>query len=319
MRLEQLKYIVEIYHTHSLSQAAKNLSLSQPSLSNALAALEDEWDLKLFHRLATGVIPTEDGERLIPQIALALNELNRLATVRPKPSAFESIQFMAAPAICSGLLPPTIAAFQRQYPHISITVLEVRPEYLLRTLAAAPGYLGISAYDSSIDTLYRSQAESLDFVIEYLYVDQFICCAPPQSPICQQTHLSRDKLKEYTAINYSSLIFGDLDPASDEAPQFPYELYQGANAIGVDNLESLKKLIAAGAGVTVVPRSALYQDAYLNAGLLAALPFEDGQVQFYHHLLFPQKHMLSPVETAFLSQLRQTYAEMEHYFASHPL
>ena len=78
MRLEQLKYVVEIYHTHSLSQAAKNLSLSQPSLSNALAALEEEWGVKLFHRLTTGVIPTEEGERLIPQITEALSELDRL-------------------------------------------------------------------------------------------------------------------------------------------------------------------------------------------------------------------------------------------------
>ena len=87
MRLEQLKYVVEIYHTHSLSQAAKNLSLSQPSLSNALAALEEEWGVKLFHRLTTGVIPTEEGERLIPQITEALSELDRLYAVRSQPSA----------------------------------------------------------------------------------------------------------------------------------------------------------------------------------------------------------------------------------------
>ena len=91
MRLEQLKYVAEIYHTHSLSQAAKNLSLSQPSLSNALAALEEEWGVKLFHRLTTGVIPTEEGERLIPQITEALSELDRLYAVRSQPSAAGSI------------------------------------------------------------------------------------------------------------------------------------------------------------------------------------------------------------------------------------
>ena len=319
MRLEQLKYVLEIYHTHSLSQAAKNLSLSQPSLSNALAALEEEWGLKLFHRLATGVIPTEDGERLIPQISKALAELNRLYSVRSASAAGQTIKLLAAPAICSGLLPPTIAAFQALCPDISLTVMEVRPERMLATLADSPGYLGLSAYDSSIDTLYRTRAEGLDFVIEYLYIDQFICCVPPHSPLVGQTQLSRDKLRQYTAINYSCLIFGALDEASDEAPQFPYDLYQDANAIGVDTLGNLKKLIAADCGVTVLPRTALYQDPYLAAGKLAALPFEEGRVRFYHHLLLPQKHILSPKETPFLNCLRQTYAQMEHYFASHPL
>lgn len=319
MRLDQLKYVLEIYHTHTLSQAAKNLSLSQPSLSNALAALEDEWGVKLFHRLTTGVIPTEEGELLIPQIAEALNELDRLYAVRSQPSAAGSLHLLAAPAICSGLLPPTILAFQKHHPNVSITVLETRPEFLLAELSMLPGYLGLSAYDSSIDTFYRSQAESRDFLIEYLYEDCFICCAPKDSPIIQQKYLSRDKLREYTGINYSSLIFGSLDPASDEVPQFPHELYQDSNAIGVDTLESLKKLIASGAGVSVIPRSALYHDAYLAAGQIAELPFENDRVRFYHHLLLPQKHMLSAIETAFLRELRQTYVQMDVYFASHRL
>lgn len=319
MRLEQLKYVVEIYHTHSLSQAAKNLSLSQPSLSNALAALEEEWGVKLFHRLTTGVIPTEEGELLIPQVAAALNDLTQLYTVRCQPSAADSIHLLAAPAICSGLLPQTILAFQKRYPDVPITILEIRSEYLLEKLSDYPGYLGLCAYDTSIEPHYRSQAESRDFLIELLYLDHFVCCAPAGSALLQQKQLTRETLQPYTAIHYSSLVFGEQLAADEESHQFPLTLYQNSSAIGVDTLESLKKLIASGTGSSILPRCALYRDLYLAAGQITALPFEEDRILFYHHLLLPQKHILSPVETAFIDQLKQSYGEMAAYFSSHPL
>ena len=63
MRLEQLYNIVEVYKSRSMSQAAKNLFISQPSLSASVAALEEELGRKLFIRSSTGVTPTEYGEK----------------------------------------------------------------------------------------------------------------------------------------------------------------------------------------------------------------------------------------------------------------
>ena len=50
MRIEQLKYVVEIAKTKSINQAAANLYLSQPNLSKAVKALEEELGCVLIQR-----------------------------------------------------------------------------------------------------------------------------------------------------------------------------------------------------------------------------------------------------------------------------
>ena len=65
MRLEQLQYVVEIDKTRSISKAAKNLYITQPSISAAISALEKELNIKIFERTKNGVDPTPEGEKIV--------------------------------------------------------------------------------------------------------------------------------------------------------------------------------------------------------------------------------------------------------------
>ena len=75
MRLEQLRIILEVARVGSISQAAKNLMLSQPSLSTAIASLEKELGLKLFNRSPRGITPTPSGQDVL---AIAQNFFDNL-------------------------------------------------------------------------------------------------------------------------------------------------------------------------------------------------------------------------------------------------
>ena len=55
MRLEQLQYIIEIEKTGSISKAAENLYLTQPSVSAGVSALEKELKFKIFKRTKSGM------------------------------------------------------------------------------------------------------------------------------------------------------------------------------------------------------------------------------------------------------------------------
>ena len=50
MRLEQLKYIVEIADTGSFTTASERLFIAQPSISQAVTSLEKELNVTMFHR-----------------------------------------------------------------------------------------------------------------------------------------------------------------------------------------------------------------------------------------------------------------------------
>lgn len=61
MTLQQLKYAVEIAGCGSITEAAKRLYISQPSLSNAIRELEQEIGISLFFRGAKGSVTTPEG------------------------------------------------------------------------------------------------------------------------------------------------------------------------------------------------------------------------------------------------------------------
>lgn len=61
MRLNQLEYFLKIVECGSLTRAAQELYLSQPSLTKAISGLEAEYDMKLFNRTSKGLSLTPEG------------------------------------------------------------------------------------------------------------------------------------------------------------------------------------------------------------------------------------------------------------------
>lgn len=65
MTIQQLQYVLEVKRAGSITQAAKNLFVTQSSVSCAIAALEKELGIHIFQRSWQGVVPTEDGRRVL--------------------------------------------------------------------------------------------------------------------------------------------------------------------------------------------------------------------------------------------------------------
>lgn len=61
MKIEHLKYALEVEKTGLISKAAENLYMNQPHLSKAIKELEENLGIKVFNRTAKGVVPTKDG------------------------------------------------------------------------------------------------------------------------------------------------------------------------------------------------------------------------------------------------------------------
>lgn len=62
MTLQQLKYIVTVAETGNITEAAKRLFISQPSLTNAIHELEKEMQITIFHRTNKGVSISNEGD-----------------------------------------------------------------------------------------------------------------------------------------------------------------------------------------------------------------------------------------------------------------
>lgn len=81
MTLLQLKYIVAVAETGSITEAAKNLYISQPSLTNAIRELEKEMQVEIFDRTNKGVHVSKEGEGFL---AYARQVLEQAALLEEK-------------------------------------------------------------------------------------------------------------------------------------------------------------------------------------------------------------------------------------------
>ena len=65
MTLQQLKYVITVAEKGTVSEAAKTLFISQPSLTNAIKELENELQIEIFIRTNKGVIVSNEGEEFL--------------------------------------------------------------------------------------------------------------------------------------------------------------------------------------------------------------------------------------------------------------
>lgn len=77
MTFQQLRYLMEVYCTGSVSQAAEKLFVSRPSVSISINALEEELGYPIFLRTAQGLTPTRQGRQFL-EYAAKITETQRL-------------------------------------------------------------------------------------------------------------------------------------------------------------------------------------------------------------------------------------------------
>ena len=82
MTVQQLRTAMEAARTGAITQAAKNLYLSQPNASSMLRTLEQELGYEIFSRTNSGIVPTEAGERFLEHAKVILAQLQELYTIR---------------------------------------------------------------------------------------------------------------------------------------------------------------------------------------------------------------------------------------------
>ena len=78
MTLLQLKYVVEVAKTGNITEAAKRLYLSQPSLTNAIRELEKERQTTRFCRTTRGVTVTHEGDLFLSSARQVLEQTDLL-------------------------------------------------------------------------------------------------------------------------------------------------------------------------------------------------------------------------------------------------
>ena len=78
MTVTQIRYAIAVAETGSMTKAARQIGVRQPSVSNAISDLEREMNVQLFERAGKGVTVTTTGREFLSEIAALCQSIQRM-------------------------------------------------------------------------------------------------------------------------------------------------------------------------------------------------------------------------------------------------
>lgn len=263
--LRQLQYVVAVADSLSFRKAAERCHVSQPALSAQLALLEDLLELRLFERDRRRVIPTAAGRELVARARTVLRAADELmdAARNAKDPWTGTLRIGIIPTISPYLLPIAAPALRSAYPRLSIVWAEDKTEVLVKRLD-----------EGTLDAaLLALEAELGDVEWEALAKDPFVLATSTADPLGEKK---------------SPAVLGELEEASvlllddghcfrEQALAFCTRAKAKELAFRATSLTTLAQMVAAGAGVTLLPELAVPTEVHRaelrTRPLAAPVPF----------------------------------------------
>ena len=255
MTLTELKYIVAVARERHFGKAAEACYVSQPTLSVAIKKLEDELEVKLFERSAGEVTVTPLGEQIVQQAQSVLDQAASIKEIakRGKDPLAGPLNLGVIYTIGPYLLPDLVRQVIARTPQMPLVLQENFTAKLLEQLRAGEIDCAIMA-EPFPDT---------GLAVAPLYDEPFMAAVPVNHPLAERESVSAEELKRE-----NMLLLGTghcfRDHVLEVCPEFARF---SSNAEGIrksfegSSLETIKHMVAAGMGVTLVPRLSVSADA----------------------------------------------------------
>ena len=194
LRIWDLQVFLAATECGSMARAAAQLGLTQPAVSDIIAGLEDNFQVRLFDRSPRGIEPTPCGRALVQRARLVIDELKLAA---------KDIAFLTDPTIgelrigcpeliASAFLPTIIERFCRDHPGISLSVDQVTTPALVQPdLRARKLDLVLTRLVERFETSSEN-----DLNVEILFNDEVVVAAGIRSRWAHRRKLSLSELIE---------------------------------------------------------------------------------------------------------------------------
>lgn len=247
MTLTELKYIVALARERHFGKAADICAVSQPTLSLGIKKLEAELDVLLFERKANEVTLTPMGHEIV---RLAQDVLEKAASLREiakrgKNPLAGPLRLGVIYTIAPYLLPRLVKSVTRLMPQTQLILQENFTTRLLEMLRAG-----------ELDCVLLAEPfPDTGLALAPLYDEPFFAAVPTGHALASQSDITPDQLKAETM-----LLLGSghcfRDHVLDICPEFAR---YASSSLGIQksfegsSLETIKCMVAAGLGVTVVP------------------------------------------------------------------
>ncbi len=290
MDVHQLRVFASVFKNKSFSKASEELHLTQPTISNHIKSLEDEFECKLFDRLGRTIIPTKEADVLyshsmeIIEKADALKEA--VGEVKKDLTGKLTVGASTIPGVY--LLPRILKGFQNKYPSISVQICISDSIGIIKSISRHELLLGVVG------------AKLGNELINYfpLIEDELIAVSPPSF-----MKNNRMELKDF--IELPMVLREEGSGTRRETEKFletkrvTLENIKIAGIFG--STDAVKQAVKAGLGVTILSRLAVADE--LEHKILEEIKLTDVQMKRKLYVVTHKKRTLPHLYDTFLKHL----------------
>ncbi|HVN42747.1 MAG TPA: LysR substrate-binding domain-containing protein [Steroidobacteraceae bacterium] len=255
MNLRDLRYLVALADERHFGRAAERCYVSQPTLSAQVRKLEEYLGVALVERSPKRVALTPTGEKIVERARRLVQEADaivEMARADRDPLA-GALRLALIPTVGPYLLPRVAGRLKRELPRLKLLLYEYQTGPLLEKLRAGEIDLGILALPVPLDGLDSAP----------LYEEPFTLAVPAHHALADRERVRVDDLKGETL-----LLLEDghclRDQALEVCGRVPVNEAQDYRAT---SLETLRQMVAAGHGVTLLPQLAASSPVGTTRGL----------------------------------------------------
>ncbi len=286
--LHQLEVFLSVAELRSFTEAGRALNVSQPALSRTIRQIEDGVGARLFDRDTRNVELTPAGRELAPIARRILGEFegafSELAQFVEGRSG--RVTVAALPSIAAAILPATIERFRHGHPQVDFTIRDALSDVIVSAVDEGHADLGVTVRPPVSERLAYRPLLSDDFVL--------VCRADDPLAGDAAVPWSVFEGRAFIAMASSSSVRAMTDAAFLQAALAVKPLYE------CEHIATAGSLIAAGLGVTALPRLTL---PLIGFARMSVRPLEQPILSRSIGVVTRIGRSLSPAAQAFLTAL----------------
>ena len=262
MNLRDLKYLLALADHRHFGRAAEACFVSQPTLSTQIRKLEDELGVALVERAPRKVMLTAAGQDVVQRARRIVAEVEQMkeSARRSQDPGSGTLRLGVFPTLGPYLLPHVVPGLRERFPELELLLVEEKSDALLQRLREGKLDAILLALPLHDDQLHA----------EPLFEERFVFAAPKQHPLAGNDVLSMAQLSDETL-----LLLEDGHCLREQALDVcRLSGAQEKSGFRATSLETLRQMVAAGVGVTLLPALSVHEPIAQSPNI-RLVPFRD--------------------------------------------
>lgn len=255
MNLRALQYLIKLAELQHFSRAADACYVSQPTLSTQIRKLEDELGVQLVERAPRNVQLTPVGKEIVARAKHVLRDVEQIyaAARRSRDPETGTLRLGLFPTLAPYLLPHVVPGIRRRFPKLRLELAEEKTADLLAMIEDGELDAGLVAMPVDDDGLEQA----------VLFEEPFVMALPENHPLA-----AKQAIDVHDLDGTELLLLEDGHCLRDQA----LEVCSMANArervdFHATSMETLRQMVAAEVGVTLLPVMAVRPPIANTAGI----------------------------------------------------